>query len=184
MAPPADGELARRAAAGDRAAFEAIYERFADVAYARLTRLLGPTEDRADVLQQVFLKLHRALGAYRGEAALGTFLHRITVNVAYDHLRQRHRRPEVLDPDAIEEMIADAPSPETRTQRREELAQLFQHLAWLAPDKRVALVLVSVEGLSLREAAELVGASPDAVKQRVLHARRELLARIAHQEIR
>jgi RNA polymerase sigma-70 factor (ECF subfamily) len=178
----AEVALAARAAAGDRAAFTAIYQRFVDAVYARLTRLLGPTPDREDVLQLVFLQVHRALGAYRGEASLATFVHRIAVHVAFDHLRARERRPVPVDQAAIEAMVADAPSPALRAQRREELLQIFHHLSALTPDKRIAFVLVAIDGLSLREAAELVGASPDAVKQRVLHARRALVELIARAE--
>lgn len=175
--PPGDDDpaLAARAAAGDRVAFTTVYQRFVDAVYARLTRLLGPTADREDVLQQVFFQVHRSLGSYRGDASLATFVHRIAIHVAYDHLRARDRRPVPIDQDAIDAMVLDASSPELRTQRREELAQIFFHLSALTPDKRIAFVLVSIDGLSLREAAELVGASVDAVKQRVLHARRELI---------
>ncbi|HEY4238267.1 MAG TPA: RNA polymerase sigma factor [Kofleriaceae bacterium] len=179
-APPvsdAHAALAAKAASGDRAAFGAIYEAFADPVYARLTRLLGPTADRDDALQQVFLQLHRALGSYRGDASLSTFVYRITVNVAYDVLRVRQRRPEPAEPVDVEAMLAGAPSPADGAEHREELAQLLEHMTWLTPDKRIALVLVAVEGLSLREAAKLVDATPDAVKQRVLSARKELLAR-------
>jgi len=173
-------DLARAAAAAtSRDAFAAIYDDFADAVYARLTRLLGPTADRDDALQQVFLQLHRALGSYRGEASLSTFVYRVTVNVAYDALRARQRRPEPVEPAEVDAMLAGGPSPAHGAEQREQLAQLLDHLAWLTPDKRIALVLVAVEGLSLREAAELVGATPDAVKQRVLAARKELLARMA-----
>jgi RNA polymerase sigma-70 factor, ECF subfamily len=151
-----DEELVARAMRGDRDAFAAIYHQLADAVYARLTRLLGPVSEREDVLQQVFIQLHRALPMYRGEATLATFVHRIAVNAAYDHLRARRRRP-VLPASApeLDELVSDAPSPAVRTERREELSQLFDLLAMLAPDKRIALVLVGVEGLSLRETAEL-----------------------------
>src|SRR5262249_47798692 len=149
-----------------------IYHQLADAVYARLTRLLGPVPEREDVLQQVFIQLHRALPTYRGDAALATFVHRIAVNAAHDHLRARRRRPAVPD-DGLDQLVADPPSPAVRAQCREELAKLFDQLAQLSPDKRIAIVLVGVEGLSLRDAAELVSASPDAVKQRVLAARRE-----------
>lgn len=184
---PDDDALAVRAAAGDEAAFARLYDRHVDAVYAQLTRLLGPTPDRDDVVQQVFLNLHDALGRFRGEAALATFLHRIAINAALDHLRRRVRqpsRPSSVDAAALDRLVADAPSPAVRLQRREELDLMFACLERLTPDKRVAFVLVAVEGLSLREAAALVGARPDTVKQRVLHARRELLALIARDERR
>jgi RNA polymerase sigma-70 factor (ECF subfamily) len=171
--------LAARAAAGDRGAFTVIYHRHVDAIHQRLTRLLGPTADRDDVLQQVWIQFHRSLRTFRGEASLATFLNRIAVHVAYDHLRARQRRPVAFDRDAVDALVADASTPAQRAQHREELVQLFGFLAELTADKRIAFVLVAIDGLSLREAAELVGASPDAVKQRVLQARRDLEALIA-----
>src|SRR5262249_43976029 len=151
IAQAPDDELVARATRGERDAFAAIYHQLADAVYARLTRLLGPVPEREDVLQQVFIQLHRSLPSYRGNAVLATFVHRIAVNAAYDHLRARRRRPAVpATAPELDELVADAPSPAVRAQRREELAQLFDDLATLTPDKRIALVLVGVEGLSLR----------------------------------
>lgn len=183
--PPAlDAELAAAAAIGDADAFGELYTRYADRVFARITHLVGPGSDREDVLQQVFLELHRALPRYRGDAAVSTFLYRITINVACDHLRRRKRRAGDHDPAALDALIDGEPTPEDRARRRQQLAQVFALLERIKPAKRVAFVLVAVEGLSLAEAAELIGASPDAVKQRVLHARRELLALLAASERR
>lgn len=182
--PVLDAELAAAAAVGDAGAFGELYARYADRVFARITHLVGPGSDREDVLQQVFLELHRALPRYRGDAAVSTFLYRITINVACDHLRRRKRRAGDHDPAALDVLIDGNPSPEDRARRRQQLAQVFALLEQIKPAKRVAFVLVAVEGLSLAEAAELIGASPDAVKQRVLHARRELLALLAASERR
>jgi RNA polymerase sigma-70 factor (ECF subfamily) len=161
---------------GDRAAYTTLYQRHADRVFARLTRLVGPGPDREDLLQQVFLALYRALPGFRGDAALSTFLHRITVNVACDHLRRRGRRPIDYQAAALDELIDGSPTPEVRARLRAELRQVLVLLERIKPAKRIAFVLVAVEGLSLDEVATLVDAQPDAVKQRVLHARRELMA--------
>ncbi len=175
--PPAlDTELAVAAAAGDAGAFAELYARYADRVFARVTRLVGPGPDREDVLQQVFLELHRALPRFRGDSAVSTFLYRIAINVTYDHLRRRTRRAGEHDPGALDSLIDGDLTPEDRAHRREELAQIFALLDRIKPKKRIAFVLVAVEGLTIGEAAELVGAQPEAVKQRVLHARRELVA--------
>lgn len=181
-APASDEQLASAAAAGDTGAFAELYARYADRVFARITHLIGPGADREDVLQQVFLELHRALPRFRGESALSTFLYRITVNVAYDHLRHRARRSGEHDPAALDVLIDGDPTPEERARRRQQLAQIFTLLERIKPNKRIAFALVAVEGLSLGEAGELMGASPDAVKQRVLQARRELLALMAAAE--
>jgi len=150
--------------------------------FARITHLIGPGPDREDVLQQVFLALHRALPKFRAESTVSTFLYRITINVAYDHLRHRSRRSGLHDPAALDALIDGDPSPEDRTDRREALAQVFGLLERIKPNKRIAFVLVAVEGLSLAEAAEQIGVNAEAVKQRVLHARRELVALVRNTE--
>jgi RNA polymerase sigma-70 factor (ECF subfamily) len=180
---PSDDELAAAAGSGDASAFAELYARYVDRVFMRVVHLVGPGPDSEDVLQQVFIGLHRALPRFRGESQISTFLYRITVNVAYDHLRRRTRRPAEHDDAALDALIDDAPTPEDRVRRQDELRQIFALLEQIKPKKRIAFVLVAVEGLSLAEAAELVGARVDAVKQRVLYARRELAALIASAEL-
>jgi RNA polymerase sigma-70 factor (ECF subfamily) len=180
-----DALLVEGARAGDEAMFRELYHRHLAGVYARLTRLVGPVAERDDLVQQVFIGVHRGLPGFRGDAAFATFLYRIVVNTACEHLARRgRRRAEPLDEDACDGLVAPGGSPETRAQQREELLALFTLLGHLKPKKRVAFVLVAVEGLDYEETAALVGASPDAVKQRVLAARRELAARIAREEVR
>src|SRR3954469_5605094 len=137
-APPSasDAELVDAAVAGGQAAFAELYARYADRVFARLTLLIGPGADRDDLVQQVFLRLHCALPRFRGDSTLPTFLHRITLHVAFDHLRQRGRRPVVHDPEALEALVDGDPTPEDRTRRRQELRQIFDLLEQIAPNKR------------------------------------------------
>lgn len=181
--PPDDAALVARFLDGDRAAYTMLYQRYAEKVFARLTRLVGPGADREDLLQQVFIGLFRALPAFRGDAALSTFIYRITIHVACDHLRRRRRRSDYEEA-ALDELIDGSPSPEARARQRGELRQILLLLERIKPAKRVAFVLVAVEGMSLDEAAVLVEARPDAVKQRVLHARRELMSMMARAELR
>jgi len=185
-----DGVLIEAARAGDGEAFSRLFRRHADAVRTRLTRLIGPVPERDDLVQNVFIALHRALPAYRREANVSTYLHRIAVNAAYDHLRARQRQRQrdgvrrrptdgVLSLD-IEELVDGATSAmEDQVAARADLARLLALLDQLSPKKRIAFVLVAVEGCSLAEAASLIGAAEDTVKQRALHARRELLARLA-----
>ena len=177
-----DATLVAAAGAGDRQAFQTLYRKHMRAVYARLTRMLGPVPEREDLTQQVFLDLHRALPRFQGAARFSTFLHRIVVNVACETLARLYRdraRTAPLDARALEAAEAPDASPEVRARSRQELAQALAHLAALRPKKRAAFVLVAIEGLSLEEAAAIVDASPDTVKQRVLAARREIAARIS-----
>lgn len=80
------------ARAGDRVAFTRLFRLHVDRVRGQLTRFIGPSLERDDLIQQLFLLLHRALPGYRGESSLATFLHRITVNAAIDHLRSGKRQ--------------------------------------------------------------------------------------------
>jgi len=174
--PSSDGQLVADAVSGDGGAFAELYARYAERVFVRVTRLIGPGPDCEDVLQQVFVALFRALPRFRGDAQLSTFLHKITTNVATDHLRARGRRSVNHDPTALDTLIDGDQTPEDRARRRAELQRVFGLLDQIKPEKRVAFVLVAVEGMSLAEAAEHVGEHAETVKQRVRRARRELIA--------
>jgi RNA polymerase sigma-70 factor (ECF subfamily) len=175
-----DAALMAAARLGDGAAFARLFRRHADAVRTRITRLVGPVAERDDLVQKVFIALHRGLPAYRSEAKLSTYLHRIAVNAAYDHLRGRQRAAQnegPLDAAALVEQLG--PALDDQVAARADLARLLALLDQLSPKKRIAFVLVAVEGCSLAEAAELIGDREGAVKQRALYARRELLARLA-----
>ena len=157
--PPTIDPTVARARAGDRDAFAQLYHQHVDRVYARLTRLVGPVPERDDLLQQTFLQVHRGLPGFRGDAGVATFIHRIAVNVALDHLRARRRRPLDLDDAAVTAMAAAAPDPASRAASRQDLARVFALLGELTPEQRVAFVLIAIEGLTAREAGELLGAA-------------------------
>ncbi|HSR97926.1 MAG TPA: RNA polymerase sigma factor [Kofleriaceae bacterium] len=182
VAPRDDDALAAAARNGDHAAYTELYEQYAGRVYARLTQLVGPTADREDLLQQVFFELYRALPRFRAESSISTFIHGIAVHVALDHLRRRRRKPQDFAAVDFDELIDGSATPEERAARRDELGRILVLLERVKPRKRIAFALVAIAGLSLDEAAALLDARVDVVKQRVLRARRELLAMLARAE--
>jgi RNA polymerase sigma-70 factor, ECF subfamily len=182
-----DEELVARAAGGDRQAFDDLYRRHVDLVWARLGRLIGPDPDREDLVQQIFLEVFRGLPRFRGDASFRTFLYRVVLNTACDHLKRRGRGPRAIPVEEIEELIDAAVSPEARAVLRQRLALTWMLLDRIKPKKRVAFILRVVEGLSLEQVGQLVDATPAAVAQRVRHAHRELAvlleqARVRHRE--
>jgi RNA polymerase sigma-70 factor (ECF subfamily) len=172
-APSADVDaLVDRAVAGDQLAFAALYRLHAEAVHALLTRLVGPRADREDLLQDVFVRLHRALPSYRRDAALSTFLHRITVRVALDHLRSRRRRPDAspLDDD-------DFIDPSLSTDQRADVTRALAFLDDLDPKQRVAFILREVLDLSYPEIAHLMGSFTTTARMRVAAATRALANR-------
>lgn len=180
-----DHALITRMKRGDRRAFDQLFARHVDDVHRRMTRLIGPDPEREDLVQEVFVAAFKGIDRFRGDAAFSTWLYRVVVNVAYGHLRRRRRTP--IDVDAAvdaDQLIGRECSPEAAAARRQELKRALVFLERLKPKKRIAFVLRVVEGMSLKEIGEVVDARPEAVGQRVRHARRELDEMIARDRSR
>jgi len=177
-----DGQLVERAKAGDRRAFEQLVRRHAGTVHKRITRLVGPVPEREDLVQEVFMALLHGLGRFRGEAAFSTWLYRIVVNISFGHLRRRKRWRDRSAPLCEEDLISPRRSPEHTAAERQSLSLALRLLGQVKPKKRIAFVLRTVEGLSYEEIAEIVDARPDTVRQRVVHARRDL-EKLARREL-
>lgn len=169
-----DEELVARAQRGDRQAFDELYRRYIELVWGRLGRLIGPDPDREDLVQQIFLEVFRGLGRFRGDARFRTYLYRVVVNRASDHLKRRSRRPLPLSLDELEPLPASEAGPETQADERQRISLSLALLERIKPKKRIAFLLRVVEGLSLEEVGELCQASPATVAQRVRHAHIEL----------
>lgn len=169
-----DAALVAGARRGDRSAFEALHRRHVDFVWSRLTRLLGPDPEREDLTQQIFMELYRGLERFRGDATFRTYLSRVVVHVACDHLERRRRRPQPISADLIEVLTAPDASPEARAEQRQKLALTWSLLDRIRPKKRIAFILRTVDGLSLDEVGEIVGASVQTVAKRIKHAQDEL----------
>lgn len=173
--PPVDDATVARAASGDAAAFRTVYERHrADV--ARLVfRMLGRRSDLDDVVQEVFVQVHRSLRDFRGQSKFTTWLHRVTVNVVLMHRRAARSRPVFAD-DAVPESRADAhvAMPDEDADRRERMRAFGRVLDKLADKKRDVFVLHELEGHTPAEIARIVGAPVLTVRTRLFYARRDL----------
>lgn len=180
---PADVELARRSARGDDAAFAELVRRHAPRVRALCAATLGGSSEAEDAAQEAFLKAHRALGRFSGEASFGTWLHRIAVNQCLDVLRAAvRRRSEPLDAlfeadAAVLGRVLSEPSSAKSLEDRDTVARL---LARLNPEQRLALTLREAEGMSYEEIAKAMSCSLDSVKARLKRARAELLEIARH----
>ena len=186
--PPEEGEwrLLEGLREGAEWAYEALIQSYQQPVYNLVCRLLWDTSDACDVVQEVFLKVFRKVGSFRGESSLKTWIYRIAVNEAHNHCRWsgRHRKQEV-DLESGEDMknYRDVlPSPDRSP--FEYVLELEQHkfveaaLADLNPSFRSVLVLRDVEGLSYEEIAEILGLPLGTVKSRILRGREALRAKL------
>ena len=173
-APGVSADLIDGCRRGDRAALDEVLRAHAEGLERLLTRLVGPQAEVEDLLQDTFSAAITAFSRFRGEASVKTWLHRIAVNVAHNHLRSPRHRALPLD----EDTRATDESPEDQVARGELSTRLYAHLDKLDARKRIALVLHVVEDLPVADIAAVMGASEAATKSRLFFARRALLRRL------
>jgi RNA polymerase sigma-70 factor (ECF subfamily) len=183
-----DRALVAQLRTGVESAYEILLQRFEQPVYNMVSRLLDDPADSADVAQEVFLKVFRNVGSFRGDSSLKTWIYRIAVNEARNQRRwfSRHRRQEIgleADPGetrGCQDWLADpGRSPFESAVDRESEALIEQALAAVNPKFRAALVLREIEGLSYEEIAEILEISLGTVKSRILRGRDALRKQLA-----
>ena len=182
VAPEGDESLLEGLRAGAEPAYETLVERYQQPVYNLVHRLLRDPEDASDVVQDVFLKVFRKVGCFRGESSLRTWIYRIAVNEVHNHSRWngRHRRQEVAlegDEDSrgyCDVLPAAEESPFAYALDRERHGMIEAALADLNPTYRAVIVLRDVEDLSYEEIAEILQVPIGTIKSRILRGREAL----------
>lgn len=181
---PQDGELMRRFAAGDMAAFEQLYGRHKGGLMRFLQRGLGRRETAEECFQEVWSRVISARDRYQPDARFATWLYQIANNLLIDQYRRQ--RPELNvetlpeEADAIDNPIAPAPalSPEDTLGAFEQARRLQQALAELPDEQRIAVQLRLEQELSLEEIGAITGAGRETVKSRLRYALDKLKDRL------
>ena len=168
MTQRSDAELLADHVAGSSTAFAELVRRHQDRLWAVAVRTVGDPHTAADVVQDALIKAFRRADTYRGEAAVGTWLHRIVVTTALDALRSARRSP-LVSPD-----LPDALDTADPIEARADRADVHAALAQLGDDQRAAVVLVDMVGMSVVEAAQTLGVPEGTVKSRCFRARERL----------
>src|SRR5436305_6595446 len=173
---------------GSEQAYEELLIRFQQPVSPLALRLLNDQSEASDVVQEVFLKVFRNIGSFRGQSTLKTWIYRITVNEAHNARRWffRHRRREVkLDTDPEEarnwkEILPDrSRSPFDAAVDREQHVMIEAALEKINPIFREAVVLRDITDLAYEEIAEILGVSLGTVKSRILRGREALRDELA-----
>ena len=173
---------------GVDSAYEVLIEQFQQPVFSLVYRLLDDPSEASDVVQEVFLKIFRNIGSFRGNSSLKTWIYRIALNEAYNHRRwfTRHKRQEVglekEDSDSLSfgDILPDpGRSAFDIVSDHETHALIEQALADVNPTFRAAVVLRDIEDLSYDEIAEVLGVSLGTVKSRILRGREALKKSLA-----
>jgi len=180
-----DQELVERVQSGEKAAFDILVRKYEHKLANVISRYIHDQSEVLDVAQDAFIKAYRALPNFRGDSAFYTWLYRIAINTAKNHLVAAGRRPPKTDVDAQEaEQFEASPglkeyaTPE-RLALRSELAGTIQDAIEELPEElRVAIVLRELEGLSYEEIASAMECPIGTVRSRIFRARDAIDKRI------
>jgi RNA polymerase sigma-70 factor (ECF subfamily) len=159
--------------------FEALYREHAPRLYALASRISGSRAEGEDLLQEIFLQAHRKLDSFRGDAAVGTWLHRLAVNLCLDYVRSRQgKMSRMMTPLESDNGhgTSNGPLLTARTDKPVERLDLERAIEQLPEGCREAFVLHDVEGFGHKEIAAMLGIAEGTSKSQVFKARMKLRA--------
>jgi RNA polymerase sigma-70 factor (ECF subfamily) len=180
-----DQDLVSAARKGDRDAFKTLFERYHRRAYALAFGVLRHPDDALDVVQDAFIKAHKYLDKFEGNSSFYTWLYRIVMNLAIDHLRKHRRvKPVELDESRLEDgentllpKILGG-NPGRALMDKQIRTRIDQALDELSENHRAVLVMRELEGLSYEEMAQTMGCSKGTIMSRLFHARKNMQKRL------
>ena len=177
-------DVVARARHGDRAAFGMLVRKYRRRVFATALHITGNLHDADDVAQEAFIRAYRSLASFEGRSEVFTWLYRITVNTALNHLRSKKRRVAQASADAVgHDASPDQPAtehnPGEQLEIDERCRQVLAAVCQLSASLRITLVLAVVEGQSYRQIAEILDIPEGTVAWRVNEARKQLTARLA-----
>jgi len=159
--------------------FNTLYRDYKSKVYGTVTHVVGRTDEIDDIVQTVFLEIHRSIPKYKGQSKLSTWIYRIAVNVALQYIRKRKRRKVFLffkDEERNAEQLAVDLRP--RYESRDLMKRLCLHLEKISEKKRVVFVLHELEGLPVDKVAEICDVPVNTVRSRLHAARTEVMGRL------
>jgi len=179
VAKDTDKELVRRVQKGERRAFDLLFIRYQHKILNLVGRYLRDTQDIEDVTQEAFIKAFRALPRFRGDSAFYTWIYRIAINTAKNHVVARSRRPPGVDVDVDDaefmdgsDVLKEPESPESVMARDQLSAVIDTAITELPEDLRSAVTLREFDGLSYEQIAEIMDCPVGTVRSRIFRARK------------
>jgi len=179
---PSDADLLALHVKGDPDAFGEIVRRHRDRLWAVALRTLGDREEAADAVQDALVSAYRAAHTFRGQSAVTTWLHRITVNACLDRARKAasRRTSPVAETERLEQLLEPEESAAAPAEREDLHRELLGALRTLPEEQRAALVLVDMQGYPVAEAAAILDIPTGTVKSRCARGRARLLPLVTH----
>jgi RNA polymerase sigma-70 factor (ECF subfamily) len=181
-----DQRLVERAQAGEKRAFDLLVSKYQRKLSRLLSRFIRDPAEVEDVAQEAFVKAYRALPSFRGDSAFYTWLYRIGINTAKNHLVAMGRRaPTTTEFDADEaetfedgDQLRDINTPESLMMSRQIGETVNAAMDGLPEELRTAITLREIEGLSYEEIAEIMNCPIGTVRSRIFRAREAIAAKL------
>ena len=180
-----DLELVKRVQSGDKTAFDVLVLKYQHRIGAVIGRFVHDYAESQDIAQETFIRAYRALNNFRGDAQFYTWLYRIAVNTAKNHLVSMKRRPPTSDVDAEDAehfdgayRMHDSDTPEHELLREEIARTVSEVVAELPEELRQAITLREMEGLSYEEISETMDCPIGTVRSRIFRAREAIDLRL------
>jgi RNA polymerase sigma-70 factor (ECF subfamily) len=178
QAQDSDQQLVERVQKGDKRAFDLLVLKYQHKILAIISRYIRDSFEVHDVAQEAFIKAYRALPNFRGESQFYTWMYRIAINTAKNHLVSRGRRPPSSDVDVADaeyysgsDALKDVDTPENNFFRDELQGVVNDAIRELPEDLRTAVTLRELEGMSYEEIAEVMACPVGTVRSRIFRAR-------------
>jgi RNA polymerase sigma-70 factor (ECF subfamily) len=181
-----DQNLVQRVQRGDKVAFEMLFTKYQRRVSRLVSRFVRSEAEVEDIVQESFIKAYRALASFRGDSAFYTWLYRIAVNTAKNHLVSASKRPislsqfEKNDDDDFQEDIfmSDAATPESELITKQIAETVNKSMNELPADLREAIMLREIEGMSYEDIADAMGCPIGTVRSRIFRAREAISEKI------
>lgn len=180
-----DQELVERVQNGDKSAFDVLVGKYQHKIISLVTRYVNDHAEAMDVAQEAFIKAYRAIDRFRGDSAFYTWLYRIAINTAKNHLVAQSRRPPQTDVDAqdaeqfhVDSRLKGRDTPEHELLRAEIEQTIHQAISDLPDDLRVAITLREFDGMSYEDIAKTMDCPIGTVRSRIFRAREAIDTRL------
>jgi len=173
-----DQALVERVQAGDKKAFDLLVHKYQHKIVNLISRYIHDHAETLDVAQEAFIKAYRAIGKFRGDSAFYTWLYRIAINTAKNHLVALGRRPPLSDVEAqdaeqfeVDTRLKNRDTPENELLKDEIEATIYAAIDALPDDLKTAITLREMEGMSYEEIAQAMDCPIGTVRSRIFRAR-------------
>lgn len=175
-----DAELMQRVSAGEHSAMQILVERYQNIVYSTVARMLNNSPETDDIAQQVFINVWKAAKSFNPESSFSTWMFTILKNLVFNELRRQKRKPIVFAEEVDENTSGDdvfiesTLSPDSAAEYSELETAVNEAIAQLEPDARLAIQLRRFQNMSYEDIAETLGKSVSATKSLIFRARNEL----------